>query len=211
MKVKKVKFLNSSSYSIKHIRLLSGLVFFLCLLSPAYNQDIEKEQEIVVPKHRYFEGHNTTKAMWMSAALPGLGQYYNQKYWKIPIVYAGFTTLAYFSIINKQEYVRYRDAYVLRQALDLNGETSDDPLVNNNSSSQLLSAREYYQGNLELNYILFGAFYILQIIDATVDAHFYDFDINENLSFGVDPIIYQDRNRIYAAPGIQLRFTFGNP
>ena len=89
--------------------------------------------------------------------------------------------------------------------------TSEDPLINNYSKDQLLSAREFYQSNLELNYILFGAFYLLQIVDATVDAHFYDFDINENLSIGIDPIIYQNRNQIYAAPGLQLRWTIGKP
>ena len=200
---------NSANYSRKYLHFLVSLVLFFYLLSPAYNQTINQEEDKVTPNHKYFSEHNTTKAMWMSAALPGLGQYYNRKYWKIPIVYSGFATLAYFSIINKQEYVKYRDAYSAKLAL--NGESSDDPIVEAYSSSQLLSLREYYQSNLELNYILFGAFYILQIVDATVDAHFFDFDIDDNLSLGVDPIFYQNKNRIYAAPGIQLRWTFGNP
>ena len=201
---------NSVIYSYKYIRFLTSLVLFLSLLSPAYSQTENQEEDITVPEHKYFKGHNSTKAMWMSAALPGLGQYYNQKYWKIPIVYAGFSTLAYFSIINKQDYVRYRDAYSIKQLLAVD-ELSGDPLIDNNSSDQLLRAREYYQGNLELNYILFGVFYILQIVDATVDAHFYDFDINENLSIGIDQIIYQNRNQIYAAPGLQLRLKLGDP
>ena len=148
--------------------------------------------------------------MWMSAALPGLGQYYNHKYWKIPIVYAGFSTLSYFSIINKQEYVKYRDAYSTKQLLEV-GELTNDPLIDNYTADQLLRYREYYQGNLELNYILFGAFYLLQMIDATIDAHFYQYDISDNLSLEFNPIIYQNNNQIQATPGFQLRWTFGNP
>jgi len=145
----------------------------------------------------------------MSAALPGLGQYYNKKYWKIPIVYTGFSTLAYFSIINKQEYVKYRDAYSLK--LELNGTVANIPLIDNYTKEQLLSMREYYQSNLELNYILFGAFYLLQIIDAAVDAHLYQYDINDNLSFGIDPIIYQNNSSFQVSPAFKLRYTFGNP
>ncbi len=203
------KISNSTIIALKYLRFLAFILFFLNLISPAFGQSTNNQEDVQVPKHKYFPDHTPTKAMWMSAALPGLGQYYNRKYWKIPIVYSGFATLAYFSIINKQEYVKYRDAYAIKQ--ELGEELSDDPIINNYSSAQLLSLREYYQSNLELNYILFGAFYLLQIIDATVDAHFYDYDISDNLSIGIDPIIYQNNNQIYAAPGFQLRWTFGNP
>lgn len=168
-----------------------------------------KEEVVIAPKHKYFTDHNPTKAMWMSAALPGLGQYYNRKFWKIPVVYTGFATLAYFSIINKQGYVKYRDAYSKMVALD--GEPSEDPSLKGLTEAQLLLYRESYQRDLELNYILFGAFYILQIIDATVDAHFYQYNISDNLSLRADPIIYQNNNRIYATPGLQLRWTIGKP
>jgi len=184
------------------------VIFILSLFSPCVGQSTS-EDKITLPTHKYFKDHNPTKAMWMSAALPGLGQYYNKKYWKIPMVYAGFTTLAYFSIINQQEYAKFRDAYSAKLAL--NGGPSDDPLINNYSSQKLLSMREFYQSNLELNYILFGVFYLLQIVDAAVDAHFYEFDINDNLSIGLDPILYRNRNQVYAAPGLQIRYSLGNP
>ena len=205
-----MKHQNSNSVSpLKHFRFLVSFVLFLSLLSPTFSQEKSSEEDPIIPKHKYFEDHNPTKAMWMSAALPGLGQYYNQKYWKIPIVYAGFSTLAYVSIINKQGYVKYRDAYATK--LELDGKLSDDPLIDSYSKDQLLRYREYYQGNLELNYILFGAFYVLQIIDAAVDAHFYQYNINDNLSLEFDPIIYQNQSQIYAAPGLQLRWKLGNP
>lgn len=201
---------NTKTNRIKYLRFFVILALFFGSQKIGFNQTAENtKSNVVPPSHRYFTGHNPVKAMWMSAALPGLGQYYNRKYWKIPIVYSGFATLAYFSILNKQQYIKYRDAYATK--ISLSGELANDPLIDNYSSSQLLSLREYYQGNLELNYILFGAFYLLQIVDATVDAHFYDFDINENLSIGIDPILYQNKNQIYAAPGLQLRWTLGNP
>lgn len=200
---------SNSASPLKHLRFLVSFVLFLSLVSSAYSQTGNQEENTIAPKHKYFTDHNPTKAMWMSAALPGLGQYYNKKYWKIPIVYAGFSTLAYVSIINKQGYAKYRDAYATKLAL--NGELSGDPLIDNYSSDQLLRYREYYQGNLELNYILFGAFYMLQIIDAAVDAHFYQYNISDNLSLEFDPIIYQNKNQIYAVPGLQLRWKLGNP
>ena len=198
---------NNKVYNLKYLPILLSLLFFFSFLTPVFNQN--QSVETTAPKHRYFSDHNPTKAMWMSAALPGLGQYYNQKYWKIPIVYAGFSTLAYFSIINRQEYSKYRDAYAIKLAL--NGAASQDPLINNYSKEQLLSLREYYQSNLELNYILFGAFYILQMIDATVDAHFHNFDINDNLSIGIDPILYQNQHQTYITPGLQVRWVIGKP
>jgi len=201
---------NKISLSPKYILVLVS-VLLLGLLNPLQAQDTLPNTTLAqkAPKHKYFEGHNPTKAMWMSAALPGLGQYYNHKYWKIPIVYAGFSTLAYFSITNRQQYVRYRDAYSTKLALD--GGTANDPLIDNYTEEQLLSMREYYQSNLELNYILFGAFYLLQIIDATVDAHLYDYNINSNLSIGIDPIIYQNQNQVHASPGLRLQWTLGKP
>ncbi|MFH0999902.1 MAG: DUF5683 domain-containing protein [Bacteroidota bacterium] len=198
-----IKRKNSKDYAINYLSFLAVFLFFFNFTPTVLSQST------TAPKHRYFTDHNPTKALWMSAALPGLGQYYNQKYWKIPIVYAGFSTLAYFSIINRQEYTKYRDAYAIKLAL--NGLASEDPLINNYSKEQLLSLREYYQSNLELNYILFGAFYLLQMIDATVDAHFHNFDINDNLSIGIDPMIYQNQNHIHISPGVQLRFTLGKP
>jgi len=201
---------SNSASPIKHLRFWISFVLFLSLLSPAFSQAEKQKEDPLIPKHKYFSDHNPNKAMWMSAALPGLGQYYNKKYWKIPIVYAGFSVLAYSSIVNKLEYVKYRDAYSTKQLLE-DGELSGDLLVDTYSSDQLLRYREYYQGNLELNYILFGAFYILQIIDAAVDAHFYQYNISENLSLEFDPLIYQNNSKIYTTPGIQLNWKLGNP
>ncbi len=156
--------------------------------------------------YRYFPDHSPTKATWMSAALPGLGQYYNGKYWKIPIIYAGFSSMLFFVAQNKYEYNRYKEAYAISVEMP-EGETSNNPLVDNYNTEQLLSQREYYQSNLELSYILTGIFYLLQIVDATVDAHLYEYDIDDDLSIHIEPQLMPTPNGIRMAPGIGIRWT----
>jgi len=155
--------------------------------------------------YRYFPDHSPSKATWMSAALPGLGQFYNGKYWKIPIIYAGFSTMLFFVGQNKYEYNRFKEAYAISVEIP-DPKSSNNPLVQKYTSEQLLSQREFYQSNLELSYILTGVFYLLQIVDATVDAHLYDYDIDEDLSIRIEPQWMPTPEGIRMAPGIGLRW-----
>lgn len=155
--------------------------------------------------YRYFPAHSPVKATWMSAALPGLGQYYNGKYWKIPIIYAGFSTMAFFVSQNRYEYNRYKEAYSI-SVESANPSSSDNILVANYSSAKLLSQREYYQSSLELSYILTGVFYLLQIVDATVDAHLYDYDIDDDLTIQFEPMLIPTEFGTRVAPGIGIRY-----
>lgn len=122
--------------------------------------------------------HSPKKAAIMSTLLPGLGQAYNKKYWKIPIIYAGFASLAYFVSYNNTKYKTYREAYI--------AETDADSATINSfpeySSQNLLTLQDYYRRNRDLSYIIAGSVYILNIIDATVDAHLFNFDISDELS-----------------------------
>ena len=158
--------------------------------------------------YRYFPDHSPSKATWMSAALPGLGQYYNQMYWKIPIIYAGFSTLVFFVAENKYQYNRFKEAYAISIEIP-EGQNSANPLVNNYTSDQLLSQREYYQSSLEMSYILTGVFYILQIVDAAVDANLYGYDIDEDLSIRVQPQWVPTEAGPRMAPGIGLSWKLG--
>jgi len=196
---------NNHSYR----RFLIALFVSLFLINGVFSQNsFEKIDYYHPPKdsvYQYFPAHSPVKATWMSAALPGLGQYYNGKYWKIPIIYAGFSSLAYFVIQNRYEYNRYKEAYAISAELD-DTSLSDNILVKNYTTSQLLSQREYYQSNLELSYILTSVFYLLQIVDATVDAHLYDYNMDDNLSFRVEPQWVPTEQGLRFVPGIGVTY-----
>lgn len=120
--------------------------------------------------------HSPHKASVYSAILPGAGQVYNKKYWKVPIVYAAIGSAAYFTYDNGIKYKEYRDAFQLRK----NGGT--DKYDGIYSDNQLITIMNYYERNRELSLIITAAIYILNIVDASVDAHLFNFDVSENLS-----------------------------
>ena len=124
------------------------------------------------------------KAAFYSAVLPGLGQAYNKKYWKIPIVYGAMGTSIYFYISNNKKYHQYRDAYKSR----LEGYTGDE--FSYLDDSRLIAAQKFYQRNRDLSMLITGLFYILNIVDANVDAHLMQFNVNEKLT--VKPDIYRN-------------------
>ena len=196
----------SGKYQRNSVFPLFFLGFILMLFIPV----VGSSQSTTLSEHpdtvyRYFPDHSPVKATWMSVALPGLGQYYNGQYWKIPIIYAGFSTLAFLIAQNKYDYNRFREAYAISMELP-EGQESGNDLVNSYTSEQLLDQREYYQSNLELSYILTGVFYILQIVDASVDAHLYEYDIDEDLSIQIQPQYIPTNSGIRVIPGIGLRY-----
>jgi len=148
--------------------------------------------------------HNPNKAMIMSAILPGLGQAYNKKYWKIPIIYAGAATVTYFAISNNSNYKKYLEAYKLRTDGD---PTTIDAYAGIYDETVLIDIKNYYRRNLELTFIAGFAIYALNIIDATVDAYLFDFDINDNLTMKVHPFYLASFNQSVA--GLSLTFNFG--
>ncbi len=157
------------------------------------------------------EEHSPKKATYYSMALPGLGQAYNKKYWKIPVIYTGFGTLIYFISTNTQEYNTFLDAYtyVLEEQ---EGPPPNDMVERYNSDlKKLRTIKDFYRRNMELSYILTGALYILQVLDATVDAHFVEFDVSEDLSLQVDPyfepVAPLNKNAVMAAKGITIKLN----
>jgi hypothetical protein len=139
----------------------------------------------------------------LSTALPGLGQAYNKKYWKIPIVYAGFAGLGYWISRNTKNYRTYREAYSFRMDDD---SLTIDPFVDRYSSADLKTLKDFYKRNLDLSIILTAVWYALNIVDAAVDAHLFEFDVSDNLSMRVEPVLeYRSRNNNFT--GLKVQFA----
>lgn len=136
--------------------------------------------------------HSPTKATIYSAIVPGLGQAYNKKYWKIPIIYAGIGTSTYFFIYNSKEYQRTRHALINR--LDTDSTTIDNDFIDPRYTVALLQERKnYYRKNRDLSAVIGFLFYIANIIDADVDAHMFNFNVDENLSLFITPSVIFDK------------------
>ena len=136
--------------------------------------------------------HSPTTATIMSACLPGLGQVYNGKWWKVPIVYAGLGGLGYMAYTNYYEYRSYLHAYEFKtgdlpDGVTLNQHETD--LANKYTDSQLQTYKESYRRDFELFSILTVAWYGLNILDACVDGHLYYYDISDDLSLSIDPYL----------------------
>ncbi|TJY36260.1 DUF5683 domain-containing protein [Pontimicrobium aquaticum] len=129
-----------------------------------------------------------SRAAFYSAILPGLGQAYNKKYWKIPIVYAALGTGIYFYADNNKDYKRYRNAYKRRLAGfsddEFWGENTDEsPLASPNISNDgLIRAQRTLRRNKEISLLVTIGIYALNIIDANVDAHLLQYNVDDNLA-----------------------------
>lgn len=182
------------------------VILILCIF---FTASILRAQDTITPataKDTTVKVHSPKKATIYSAVLPGLGQAYNHKYWKIPIVYAGFATTIYFVNFNTRYYKDFRDAYTYKST----GSTGEPPneYALKYSKDQLLTAREYYRRNLEISYIVTGLWYILNIVDATVDAHFYNYNISDDLSLKFQPLLTPQGPGYRMSPGISMAFKF---
>tara|TARA_R110000868_G_scaffold79996_8_gene227304 strand:- start:2625 stop:3185 length:561 start_codon:yes stop_codon:yes gene_type:complete len=140
------------------------------------------------------------KAAFYSAVLPGLGQAYNKKYWKIPLVYGAIGTSLYFYIDSNKKYNQYRDAYKRR----LEG-YSDDSL-DYLDTDRLIAGQRFYQRNRDFSALFMVAFYALNIIDANVDAALLQFNVDENISF--KPALYTNDVTLKANVGLTINYTF---
>lgn len=121
------------------------------------------------------------RAALYSTFLPGLGQAYNNKYWKIPVIYAGLGTFTYMTIDFNNEFNRFKTAYILRS------EGEDDEFAGILNEQALLNEMDRWRKNRDYSIIGIIAFYVLQIIDANVDAHMFDFDVSDDLSMRIFP------------------------
>ncbi len=158
-------------------------LFFCCSLF-AQERDsltVKNRNNITPEKLQQKEAYNPlspAKAAFYSAVLPGLGQAYNGSYWKIPLVYGALGAGVYFIVDNNNEYHRYRDAYKRRLA-----GYEDDEFIGVLSTKSLIEAQKQFRRNKELSMLITVGIYVLNIIEANVDAHLSQFNVSEDLSF----------------------------
>ena len=145
-----------------------------------------------------------SRAAFYSAVLPGLGQVYNKKYWKVPLVLGAIGTSGYFYFNNNKKYNQYRTAYKLRQSGrpdEFNGDTGS--LI---SDDGLKRAQTFYKKNRDLSLFLSIGFYILNIVEANVDAHLPDNALDTNISF--NPTLLTDPVSNRTMVGATVSFSF---
>ena len=159
--------------------------------------------------------HSPKTATIMSACLPGLGQIYNGKWWKVPIVYAGLGGLGYMVFSNYSEYRSYLHAYEFKTGDLPDGVTLNDhetELANRYAASQLRTYKESYRRDFELFTIITVAWYGLNIIDACVDGHLYCYDISDDLTLSIDPYLRPAETLVampqYAQVGLSFKLNF---
>jgi hypothetical protein len=177
-----------------------SLLFFLIGTVSLFAQ-AKKDTVLVVKdttKLQEIDPLTPAKAAFYSAILPGLGQAYNKKYWKIPLVYGAIGTSLYFYLDNNKKYHQYRDAYKRR----LEGYNDDDYQFLD--ESRLIAGQKFYQRNRDLSALFVVGFYVLNIIDANVDAALIQFNVNERLS--VRPEIYPAD--VTFKPNVGLTFNY---
>lgn len=130
------------------------------------------------------EPHSPRKATILSAVCPGAGQIYNKKYWKLPLVYGGIGVSIYLGVRYGNDYRYWREEY--RLAVDGDPDSNGD-YTGILSEAAIRDNRDTYRRWMELSYITAGLFYVLQIVDANVDAHLMEFDVSDDLSLRWEP------------------------
>lgn len=177
------------------LRLTLLLFFFVafCLPISSYSQNTDS----------LVRSHSPVKATVYSALLPGAGQVYNRKYWKVPVIYAAFAGLGYLAKWNDDRYDTYRTAY--RYRIDGNPETIDN-FTDVYSDTDLKLLRDYYRRNRDLSLIFAGLVYVLNIVDASVDAHLFYFDVSDNLSMNITPSVVPYNKTTLTGVNLSLKF-----
>ncbi len=140
--------------------------------------------------------HSPKKAVVLSAIIPGAGQVYNKKYWKLPVIYALGGYFIYNVSINNSKFLSFRDGFRL---LSDSSKGITSLYINNQeySALQCKSNRDLFKRQRDLNIFATVLVYALNLIDANVDGHFYKFEMNNDISLMMKPSIFQFNQNNY--------------
>lgn len=165
---------------------LLGMFFvflYVMVLSPLpSNAQSSNTQQDTVSK---VKKHYPKLATILSTVVPGAGQAYNKKYWKIPVIYVGLGTLGYLANRNNTHYKDFKKAYS-----ELYNTNKDSTITIDGTSftlNGLDAGKNYYRRYRDLYVIFTAGLYLLNIVDANVDAHLFDFDISDDISLRITP------------------------
>jgi hypothetical protein len=190
------------------------VVFILVLVAfETFGQEpavVEKDTIIVEQKDTtliksYATRYNPRKALLYAAILPGMGQVYNKKYWKLPLVYGGFISIGYGINFYNQLYKEYKHELFINLEQGF-GENEIRPDTRTTTRGYRVAV-DRAKRERDFMIILMGGMYLLQIIDAHVDAHLKEFDLNPDLQVSVEPMMEQN-SLIGRQTGVSLVIRF---
>ena len=185
-----------------HIRLLLVLgIGFMSFASVAQesSKSINKK-----PAKDSTHKHSPQKAALLSAIIPGAGQIYNRKYWKVPVLAAGAGALVYSFQFNQKNYSLFKTELIHRQtgSIEINSD------LKNLSDANLNELQDYYHRYRDLTIVGMALLYALNVLDATVDAHLFDFNVNEDLSMNIRPKTLYTSSTSMPIAGLGLTLNF---
>ena len=169
--------------------------------------DITKTEGVITQEP--YDPLRPAKAAFYAAAFPGLGQVYNKDYWKIPLVYGALGSTIYGAIRNSNDSERFRTAFKLRTAGRQDEFSSVDEngvITNILSDDALIDAQDQLRRRRDLFILISVGVYVLQIIEANVDAHLSQYDVDDDLTF--TPDIYIDDFGSQLNFGAKLTYRF---
>ncbi len=196
--------------------ILKKIIFVLCIAFFSANlyaqqdsvkvKNVKKKKRLKKTTQGVYNPLSPSKAAFYSAIFPGMGQVYNKKYWKAPIVWGALAIPAYYYQINNSDYKRCRTAFKLRKA-GLQDEFTDNNGVVSVSTETLENAQKQLRQNRDLSLLSGIILYVLQIVEASVNAHLIQFNTDDNLSF--KPTLIMDPIRIETpSVGFNIKYTF---
>lgn len=218
--------------NILNNRIFKGVAIAISLFGCSINASAQQDSIIITPETTIIEpstdrNANLTitqeywhpdpnRAMWYSVLCPGLGQIYNRSYWKVPVIYGGAAVFGYLISWQGRMYNDYSNAYYDFMDNDPNTNSYERLFRNISGTNEwkkntLRKKRDSYRRYRDLCVFGVGILYVLNIVDAFVDGHLYDFSVTNDLSFHVDPFVQPGNDNFglgNTSYGLQCSFTF---
>lgn len=202
MIVLKISFNNTSYCPVNQKKLILFLIPCLVIAGLAIHTTSFCQSANIKSDSTHVRLPNPKTATLLSAILPGLGQVYNKKYWKIPLIYGAGSAMIYAINYNQTKYKKFIDAYY-------SGKSGQTFIIDGYvySYEQLPYGRDFYRSYRDLSIFGFAAVYLLNVVDAMVDAYLARFDVSDDLSLKIQPAIVNNFD-LTASVGIKFSISF---